>query len=386
MFFILILLIDAGCHTFRLFHYEFECIAIPLLQNTPYIWKMYSAMKKLLILFIVGLLTASPLFAEEKKEVSLRFSRQNDIIRVVLESYDNFIMNANIVDTPSSLKIEFPALFQLKKPKDFIFETIIKDRFLIINLKNIGEIKTYKLSSPARIVFDLKIAQKTAKEQSPKPELRPELEPEMKLELKPEQEPEAKPEQPVEVESGPKLYVIDAGHGGYDYGILSKDSKEKDLNLLLAKDLSAALSKNGNRIFMTRKVDQSLSIFERIILGNSKNPDIFISLHSSASNTFVVYTGTIDESSTDASVLLYSLSARQRRHIEKSRVLAKAIGKALKAEFKGDVVTREMPLPILNSMDSPAILIEYPSLQLNAYDQKMRDRLVSAILRGTQSL
>ncbi|MDH4231138.1 MAG: N-acetylmuramoyl-L-alanine amidase [Nitrospirota bacterium] len=342
-------------------------------------------MKKLLILFIVGLLTASPLFAEEKKEVSLRFSRQGNIIRVVLESYDNFILNANIADTLSSIKIEFPALFQLKKPKDFIFETSLKDRLLIIAMKNIGEIRTYKLSSPARIVFDLTLAQNTNKEQSPKPELNPELKPDLKTEPTPELKPEAKPEQPVEAQAVPKLYVIDAGHGGYDYGILSNDSKEKDLNLLLTKDLSAALSKKGNKIFLTRKVDQSLSILERIILGNSRNPYIFISLHSSASNAFVVYTGTVDEPSTEASVLLYSLSARQRRHIEKSRALAKAIGTSLKAEFKEDVVTREMPLPILNSMDSTAVLIEYPSLQLNTYDQQMRNRVANAILKGIQS-
>jgi N-acetylmuramoyl-L-alanine amidase len=326
-------------------------------------------MKKLLMLFIIGLLTASPLFAEEK-EVSLRFSRQDNVMRVVLEADDNFIMNANIAETLSSLKIEFPALFQLKKPKDFIFETSIKDRFLIINLKGIGEVKTYKLSSPARIVFDLKTDQKTVNEQGTQPG---------------QKKGEQKQEQPGEKAFEPKVFVLDAGHGGYDYGIISKDSKEKDLNLLFTKDLNAVLSKNGNKIFVTRKVDQSLSIFERIILGNSKNPDIFLSLHSSASNTFVIYTAAVDEPSAEDSAMLYNLTGRQRRHIEKSRSLAKAIGTSLKAEFKGTVVTREMPLPILNSMDSAAILIEYPSLELNTYDQKMRDRFVSAILKGIQS-
>ena len=327
-------------------------------------------MKKLLMLFIVGLLTASPLFAEEKKEVSLRFSRQNNSVRIVLESSDNFIMNATIADSKSSLKIEFPELFQLKKPKDFIFETSIKDRLLIINLKDIGEVKSLKLSSPARIVFDLKVDQKTVNEQGPQTG---------------QKKDEQKQEQPGEKAFEPKVFVIDAGHGGYDYGIISKDSKEKDLNLLFTKDLNTALSKNGNKIFVTRKVDQSLSIFERIILGNSKNPDIFISLHSSASNTFVIYTAAVDEPPAEDHAMIYSLTGRQFRHIEKSRALAKAIGASLKAEFKGTIVTREMPLPILNSMDSAAILIEYPSLQLNTYDQKMRDRFVSAILRGMQS-
>lgn len=319
-------------------------------------------MKNLLILCIVGLLAAAPLFAEEKKEVSLRFSQHDSIMRVVLESSDNFIMKANTVNTLSSIKIEFPAPFQLKKQKDFVFETIIKDRFLIMNMNNIGEVKTYKLSSPARIVIDLKMTQQTAKEQGAHPE-----------------------QKNGEKAFVPKVFVLDAGHGGYDYGILSKDSKEKDLNLLITKDLTAALSKKGNKIFLTRKADQSLSILDRIIFGNSRNPDIFISLHASASNAVVIYTAPADEPSADASVTLYSLNARQRRHIEKSRALAKAMGTSFKADFKGDVVLREMPLPILNSMDSAAILIEYPSLQLNIYDQKMRDRLVGALLKGIQS-
>jgi N-acetylmuramoyl-L-alanine amidase len=348
-----------------IFILHFRILLPSLLQNTHHIWKMYSAMKKLLILCIVGLLAASPLFAEEKKEVSLRFSQHDNIMRVVLESSDNFIMNANIVNTLSGIEIGFPGLFQLKKQKDFAFETFIKDHLLIIKLNNIGEIKTYKLPSPPRIVIDLRMTQQTAKEQG--------------------ETPVQKQEQPGEKAFRPKVFVIDAGHGGYDYGILSKDSKEKDLNLLLTKDLNAALSKKGNKIFLTRKADQSLSLMERIIYGNSRNPDIFISLHSSASNTFAIYTSTVDEPSADASVMLYGLTARQRRHIDKSRALAKAIGTSFRAEFKGDVVMREMPLPILHSMDSVAVLIEYPSLQLNTYDQKMRDRIVSAILKGIES-
>jgi N-acetylmuramoyl-L-alanine amidase len=329
-------------------------------------------MKKLLLICIVGLLAAFPLFAEEKKEVSLRFSQHDNIMRVVLESDDNFIRSSNIIATLSSIKIEFPALFELKKQQDFIFDTSVRDRFLSLTLKNVEDLKSYKLISPARIVIDLKIIQKTSKEQA--------IQTEKKAE--PKQAQKQGKEQPAEKPVAPKVVFLDAGHGGYDYGIQSKGTKEKDLNLLFARDLNAILSKKGYKVFLTRKTDQSLSIFDRIILINSKKPDIFISLHASSSNAFVVYTATVDEPATEASAKLYSLSARQSRHIEKSRVLAKAIGQALKGEFKGDVFAREMPLPILNSIDSAAVLIEYPSLQLNTYDQKMRDRFVNAILKG----
>ena len=363
------------CPRIVLVTFPFPSIVSLILQNILYIWRMYSAMKKLLLICIVGLLAAFPLFAEEKKEVSLRFSQHDSIMRVVLESDDNFIRSSNIIATPSSIKIEFPALFELKKEQDFIFDTSVKDRFLSVTLKNVEDVKSYKLISPARIVIDLKITQKISKEEAVQAEKKAE----------PKQGQKQEEEQPAEKPAAPKVVFLDAGHGGYDYGIISKNAKEKDLNLLFARDLNAILSKKGYKVFLTRKVDQSLSILERIILANSKKPALFISIHSSASNAFVVNTATVDDPATETSVKLYSLSARQGRHIEKSRALAIAIGASLKDEFKGDIFTRELPLPLLNSMDSTAVLIEYPSLQLNTYDQKMRDLFVNAIVEGISS-
>jgi N-acetylmuramoyl-L-alanine amidase len=358
-------------------------------------------MKKLLLICIVGLLAAFPHFAEEKKEVSLRFSQHDSIMRVVLESDDNFIRSSNIIATPSSIKIEFPALFELKKEQDFIFDTSVKDRFLSVTLKNVEDVKSYKLISPARIVIDLKITQKISKEEAVQAEKKAEPkqgqkqgeEQQISKEEAVQAEKKAEPkqgqkqgeEQPAEKPAAPKVVFLDAGHGGYDYGIISKNAKEKDLNLLFARDLNAILSKKGYKVFLTRKADQSLSVLERIILANSKKPALFISIHSSASNAFVVNTATVDDPATETSVKLYSLSARQGRHIEKSRALAIAIGASLRDEFKGDIFTRELPLPVLNSMDSTAVLIEYPSLQLNTYDQKKRDLFVNAIVEGISS-
>jgi len=84
-------------------------------------------------------------------------------------------------------------------------------------------------------------------------------------------------------------------------------------------------------------------------------------------------------------VSLYSLAGRQARHIEKSRALAAAMGKVFKREFKKEVILREVPLPVLVSMDAPAILIEYPSILLNSYDQKMSAILVNAVMEGLEA-
>jgi len=178
------------------------------------------------------------------------------------------------------------------------------------------------------------------------------------------------------------VFVIDPGHGGYEYGIVSQDAKEKDGNLSLSKDLGFALSKKGRKVFLTRKADQSVSIGDRINFSNSKNPDLFISIHASLSDSFAIYVSTADDMNVGDAVTPYSLFSIQSRHIGKSRALSTAIASSLKSEFKRDVYLRELPLPVLYSMNAPAVLVEYPSLHSFASDPMMRARFVNAFLKG----
>lgn len=175
--------------------------------------------------------------------------------------------------------------------------------------------------------------------------------------------------------------IIDPGHGGYDYGIYVKDIKEKELNLVIAKDLAAMLQKKNLKVFLTRKVDQTSLLGERINLSSSKAPELFLSIHATTSDKFVLTTAAADESTTDAEIRPYKLSARQNRHLDKSRAAAKAIASALKAEFKTETILREISLPILTSVDAAAVLLEYPLTAQKTYDQKERDRLINALVK-----
>lgn len=179
-----------------------------------------------------------------------------------------------------------------------------------------------------------------------------------------------------------KIFVIDAGHGGYDFGIRFGTASEKDMSLDLAKDLNTLLTKKGKKVFLVRKADQYVPLSERINFVNQKNPDVFISLHFSLSRNFVIYSPRLDEQGLNETADTYSLSAKQKKFIEKSRLLAGSIGKALKDEFKGEVVQREMPLPILRSAGAPSVLIECPSPAFIAYDQQMKTRLINSIVNG----
>lgn len=293
---------------------------------------------------------AVSLYAQKKTEVLLKFSKQEGLMRIVLEADEACISKAKVTPSSSQIKIEFPEPFNLKAQKDLPFETVPADKSLIINLKEKGDIKAFKLSSPARLVLDIQ-----------------------------KKEPQSEKQTAVILSN---VFVIDAGHGGYDFGITYGDTSEKDISLNFVKDLGNALMKKGKKVFLMRKVDQYISLADRINLVNQKSPDIFISFHSSMSNNFIIYSPKLEEQSSNEITDFYSLSSKQKKYIGKSKALSDSIEKAIKDEFKADIIRREMPLPILNSVGAPSVLIEYPSPRFIVYDQQTRIRLINSIMNG----
>jgi N-acetylmuramoyl-L-alanine amidase len=96
------------------------------------------------------------------------------------------------------------------------------------------------------------------------------------------------------ISSGPKKVgpdslidkvIIDAGHGGSDYGAVGlKSSKEKEFVLDIAKRLGKLIKKDGifEAIF-TREKDESVTLADRTNIANEKRGDIFVSIHANAS-------------------------------------------------------------------------------------------------------
>jgi N-acetylmuramoyl-L-alanine amidase len=348
----------------------------------------------LLILSLLG----SYAFSEEKAaEVALRYSRQANSIRLVLESDDETIGSAIAYAAPGGIQVYFPSDFQITKPADFLFDTVKKGRSLSIKLKDVAGIRTSRLSAPARIVFDITIAPVTTeslpslgpvvspgpqKSSGPQtPPLQPAHRPPQPPPLQPAQK-APQPQLPAEKVHAIRTLVIDPGHGGYEYGIVAGNAREKDINLSLSKDLGAALSKKGKSVFLTRRADQSTSLAERIVFANAKSPDLFISIHAGLSPGIVIYLASPEDQNADAIVKLYARAYRQARYIARSRAAALAVGLELKSALRTEVVLRELPLPVLNSLDAPAFLIEYPSLPTYASDKRMREKLVAAVMKG----
>lgn len=157
-----------------------------------------------------------------------------------------------------------------------------------------------------------------------------------------------------------KSVVIDPGHGGYDFGLDSAKIKEKDFSTGATREIASLLKPNGFIVYSTRKIDRYVSIRERILATDKANPDVFLSLHATNAKVFYLYTswypeaeGSIKESS--------EITRRQRGFAGRSKQFAAFLAERIKKEFPGSGVTlREMPLPLIGSVDASAVLIEMP--------------------------
>lgn len=177
------------------------------------------------------------------------------------------------------------------------------------------------------------------------------------------------------------VVVIDPGHGGYDQGI-ADGIKEKDITLSVAKEMGDILEDERKKPFLTRMVDRHLSISERLSIANDKAPDVFVSLHLSDSDGFAVYVTWYED--TEAEMTLkryYSITSRQRRYIYESKALQAVMEEALGKEFGLKVTGRQLPLPILNTISAPAVLVEMPSRGMT-YDEATVRRLANALVKG----
>jgi len=84
---------------------------------------------------------------------------------------------------------------------------------------------------------------------------------------------------------GVKRIVIDPGHGGHDPGAVGyyKNILEKNIVLSIGKILARKIRQEiGCEVIMTRSTDRFLTLEERTAIANTKNADLFISLHTNS--------------------------------------------------------------------------------------------------------
>jgi len=91
-----------------------------------------------------------------------------------------------------------------------------------------------------------------------------------------------------------KIIILDPGHGGFKSGtvnvknnyindhISSNMIEEEDINLVISSLIYTQLSNYNYNVFMTRFLDNNVSLEQRCKIANSINADIFVSIHCNA--------------------------------------------------------------------------------------------------------
>ena len=93
----------------------------------------------------------------------------------------------------------------------------------------------------------------------------------------------------AEARIGKQTVVLDSGHGGSDSGKVGiNGAKEKEINLLIAKEIRRLLEKEKIEVIMVREKDEELGkskvedLKYRVSLMNEKKPSLAVSIHQNS--------------------------------------------------------------------------------------------------------
>ncbi len=147
--------------------------------------------------------------------------------------------------------------------------------------------------------------------------------------------------------------VIDAGHGGKDFGATSPDGKiaEKDLTLSIAKKIMALNADADVNIILTRDNDVYQSPIEKAGFSKAQHPDLFISVHVDN-----------EKNNLERSGMSVWVASNQYANADKSKLFASAIINKFVNDYRLPVIDgllqRTKGIWVLQEEECPAVLIE----------------------------
>lgn len=147
--------------------------------------------------------------------------------------------------------------------------------------------------------------------------------------------------------------VIDAGHGGKDFGAEFRGKYEKDITLAIVKKVKELNTNEKIKIVLSRENDDAyISPPQRVEFTKSNNADCFISVHVNLK----------DEENPVKSGLMVYIPRSEFPNVEKCRVLASALINQFTGNYALPVTEnpfqRKKGIWVLQANDCPAALIE----------------------------
>ena len=169
---------------------------------------------------------------------------------------------------------------------------------------------------------------------------------------------------------------VDPGHGGSDTGALSPHGWfEKDVNLMQARAIRAALEKVGFQVVMTRDDDSFPALYDRPKRAYDGRMDAFISVHHNATaanrNPRVARHTTAYASTSNGLALAQCI----QRHIAPTLVPVKDAG----AQMRSFAVCRNPAVPsCLLEVD----FINLPEGEAESWDSARQKKVATAVVMG----
>ena len=234
--------------------------------------------------------------------------------------------------------------------------------------------------------------------------------------------------QPLEARRAPlvRTIVIDPGHGGSDRGAVGNGGLEEcEVTLAIALKLKALIEADPDmrrdkvRVVLTRDDDTSIQLEDRAAVANSREGDLYISIHTNAhpvrsafgAETYILSLKASDEQakavaekenymlngggrerqrveSDELKLILFDVI--QKKYIEESMFLAELIQTEFNSRMQlRDRGVRQAPFRVLKGVAMPAVLVEvdYISnprqeqlLRTDAYRARIAESLLSSIV------
>ncbi len=199
---------------------------------------------------------------------------------------------------------------------------------------------------------------------------------------------------------GVRRVVIDPGHGGKDPGAISPNGlKEKDITLAVGKKLAQELHGRGYEVILTRDRDVFIPLEERTAIANSKEGDLFISVHVNAApnqaakgiETYVLdlasnkeamrvaaqENATSSKNISDLQAILLDLmkNTKVNESVKLAEVVQNTMIEGVKRDFGqvNNLGVKKAPFIVLVGAQMPAILTEIAFSSNPQEEERLRD-------------
>lgn len=294
--------------------------------------------------FTLFVLTTLSYAQEQNNKIILQVGRHSEFIRFVLIFQDENLLNsisANLtkerkiqVLVPSDKLVEFnrKLIKDRESGKDFTIERT--ENAIYIEIPNIKNIKSFKLSSPNRFVLDVYTSEDYQGELKTKREV---------------------------------FLVIDPGHGGKDKGIVEKNTSEKDITLSISKEIASKLAQRGVKVALTRAFDEDLTLKKRVKISSKAN--FLLSIHLSNNDVFRTYYRTFK-------------SPDSKKESPQVEAIVNILKKKLERNFSLPIYNETLPIYLVNQAKSQAVLIELPNRAIfndKKFNSKIADTIAESI-------